>query len=727
MRSHDFQTLEPRRFLTLTQATWADRFVDSVGVATQITFKTFSGNFNGTNYTNAPTAYNSPTLIKNALQYMNVRHIRAGLRGGDYGNNYTSVVDSVIKPLGQAGIKTTFAWDANNPNTALDLQATQYAAPYLAAVEGVNEPGPGFTYNGQSYPASVRAYQQDLYNKMKSSTTTSGIPIIGPSPTDTNLPNLNDLVNFGNVHPYALNAQNPDSQLFSNSSIFPQKYASGLPFVATEGGYHTAYNNNPGSSQLWGVNDELQAAYLTRFFLDGFRNGYSRTFSYQLFDQAPNLTDTDDYFEQCWGLYRFNGTTTVAKPAANAIRALTGLLKDTAVSNYNPSGLDFDVITTDTSIKHQLFQKSDGKFYLAMWRDHDNWNTSTKSFINNTYPSVRVKFTSAVNNTVNIYRLNTSTGNADAQAITLSGDSIWPGIGKEVTVYQITPTATIQGNVLKNPSFDANPNQYSDSVGAWNTWNNVSNPGVDFTETYGGVRTGSHHLTHYSGGAYQVATYQDVTNLANGTYQLSAWVRSSGGFKASTMYISSYGGAELSYAIPASGEWRLIHIDNINLTTGKARVGFWSDANASNWIHVEDVVLVKSSAPLVGQVITMRASANSKFVNGGNAANLLSAIDNSATDANRFTVIDAGNGRQALRNLATNLYVSADLNLSKQLIANRSTVGAWEQFSLSDQGNGNFGLYAYSSAQYVSAENAGANPLVANRPSIGAWELFRLL
>jgi hypothetical protein len=86
-----------------------------------------------------------------------------------------------------------------------------------------------------------------------------------------------------------------------------------------------------------------------------------------------------------------------------------------------------------------------------------------------------------------------------------------------------------------------------------------------------------------------------------------------------------------------------------------------------------------------------------------------------------------GNGTISLRARANGKLVTADNAGANPLIANRDTIGTWEQFDLIDRGGGNIALRARANNQYVTAENAGAAPLIANRTAIGPWETFQLI
>ncbi|BDI32097.1 hypothetical protein CCAX7_41480 [Capsulimonas corticalis] len=126
-----------------------------------------------------------------------------------------------------------------------------------------------------------------------------------------------------------------------------------------------------------------------------------------------------------------------------------------------------------------------------------------------------------------------------------------------------------------------------------------------------------------------------------------------------------------------------------------------------------------------GTVVSFQATVNSKYVCADNAgANPLIANRSSVGAWEQFRVVDMGNNNIALLSLADNLYVSADNAGASALIANRSSAGQWETFYECDAGNGNVALRALADNQFVCADNAGANPLIANRTTYGLWETF---
>jgi hypothetical protein len=137
-----------------------------------------------------------------------------------------------------------------------------------------------------------------------------------------------------------------------------------------------------------------------------------------------------------------------------------------------------------------------------------------------------------------------------------------------------------------------------------------------------------------------------------------------------------------------------------------------------------------AAAP-VGQTIWIRASATGLFVsadqNRGAWAPLVA--DRSTVDAwEQFQVVDAGGGFIAFRSIGTGLFVSADQNRGTwaPLVADRGGIGTWEQFTWTDIAGGAFTLRGRATNRFVSADLARASfaPLVSDRQAAGMWEQF---
>lgn len=146
-------------------------------------------------------------------------------------------------------------------------------------------------------------------------------------------------------------------------------------------------------------------------------------------------------------------------------------------------------------------------------------------------------------------------------------------------------------NLVANSGFEAEgPTQ---NPTGWSNWTPAGEVDADFTETYGGARTGTYHLTHWRTSAYKIWTYQIKTGLANGLYTLRVWTRSSGGQNQVYLQAKNFGGGVLTANIPASSGWVQESITNIPVSNGQCEFGIYSDANANNAVHIDDFELVR--------------------------------------------------------------------------------------------------------------------------------------
>lgn len=167
------------------------------------------------------------------------------------------------------------------------------------------------------------------------------------------------------------------------------------------------------------------------------------------------------------------------------------------------------------------------------------------------------------------------------------------GGGGEPRTSYAPPIATL----VSNPGFEAQGATQTPSN--WGTWPGGSgaHADADYTENNGVARSGSMQLAHWKSSAYEVYTYQTRSGLANGSYTLRAWVQCSGGQSAAFMEAKDFGGAARSTGLPTTsagkGSWRKTEIAGINVTNGRCTLGFYSRANAGNWLRVDDVEFFK--------------------------------------------------------------------------------------------------------------------------------------
>jgi arabinogalactan endo-1,4-beta-galactosidase len=146
-------------------------------------------------------------------------------------------------------------------------------------------------------------------------------------------------------------------------------------------------------------------------------------------------------------------------------------------------------------------------------------------------------------------------------------------------------------NYINNPSFEVDG--YTNTPSHWTNWyGDGASAGTIKTEDTDFA--GNYKLTFWSGNAYEASTYQQLTNLPNGTYTLSAYVLSGGSFTTSQLYIKNYGGQELTVPTSGNSAWKRVEIRNIKVTNGTAELGFYNKASANAWVNIDRVMLTKN-------------------------------------------------------------------------------------------------------------------------------------
>ncbi|HHT25856.1 MAG TPA: family 16 glycosylhydrolase [Firmicutes bacterium] len=142
-------------------------------------------------------------------------------------------------------------------------------------------------------------------------------------------------------------------------------------------------------------------------------------------------------------------------------------------------------------------------------------------------------------------------------------------------------------NYVGNASFELNNS--SEALG----W--IKQGAASASKVVAGGRSGEYALEHSGDQAYQATTKQRLSHLPQGTYQVSAWVRSSGGHTAAKLQVSNYGGEILEVNLEPSSEWRYVVIDQVAVTENYMEIAVVSasDGAASVWLQVDDVAVMR--------------------------------------------------------------------------------------------------------------------------------------
>jgi endoglucanase len=120
----------------------------------------------------------------------------------------------------------------------------------------------------------------------------------------------------------------------------------------------------------------------------------------------------------------------------------------------------------------------------------------------------------------------------------------------------------------------------------------------------------------------------------------------------------------------------------------------------------------------IGQTIWLKGF-NSKYISARGGQQALWCDGTAVATPTLFTVVDAGNGKIALRN--NGLYVSSE-NGTTPITCYRPAIQDWEKFDWIVAADGKVSLRA-TNGLFISSEN-GTQAMTANRPAASGWEAF---
>jgi len=459
--------LIPAAEATPETAKSADSFVDSMVVNLHL------------QYYNTP--YGNYSNVKQKLVALGIRHIRDGGSSDDF--------ITKIKDLAASGIKTNYLlspaagvapnssyWVQPPGYTINDFVKNKVGSNAIDSVEILNEIDlfyynytwhPNDTDNVNNDPNSplywkpyVESITKDTWTALKSDPATADIKVIGPSlgltyyyGSPSPLDDLSGYVDFGNFHPYP-GGGNSFNYPFSYDTIdkyywqgnFPSVNIDEYPFAfdiyappfgsksmwATETGYHT-------SAATKGISEKMQGKYMPRIFLEYFRLGIARTFSYELIDESVDSNNP----EANYGLLHNDLTP---KPAYTALKNLIQVLKNQG-SSFTPGSLDYTLTFNSPAgyertqyVHHLLLQKRSGIFYLVLWHeisDGDISNTPVREISPPAIPTT-LMFNQAISK-ASVYSLNDS-GNMSKAVAAISNNTLNLNVTDKVTIVEIKPS-----------------------------------------------------------------------------------------------------------------------------------------------------------------------------------------------------------------------------------------------------------------------------------------------
>ncbi len=305
-----------------------------------------------------------------ALTDLNVHYIRDDLQIS-YAQ-YQASGQTWLNKIGQLrdrGIRTLAISNEIHVSPADVVRYVKDSQGSIYAVEGPNEVDTQCYPNGTSFTGDIsylcpralwlnrsEQYVTSLKTALRADPATTSTVLYSPSISAVNyqvgstvFSNNSD---YGNVHYYPYIAGNNADSIHNETTGAQNGLYPGKPMVLTEIGYPSSPMAEFGSHP---ADEAWQAKILPTYWLEAYKEGVSKTFLYELVDSGAS-----DH----WSPIDYQGRK---KPAYFALKNLTDVLKD-AGGTFNPSSLRFSLEGNVSGVSSLLFQKHDGRFYLALWQ-----------------------------------------------------------------------------------------------------------------------------------------------------------------------------------------------------------------------------------------------------------------------------------------------------------------------------------------------------------------------
>lgn len=252
---------------------------------------------------------------------------------------------------------------------------------------------------------------------------------------------------------------------------------------------------------------------------------------------------------------------------------------------------------------------------------------------------------------------------------------------------------------------------------AWNNGWAYRNDGVDIEKCADGQSNG------YSIGWINSGEWTQYTSTfqSSGIYKID--VRVANGGSPATMQIKDGASTVLATInIPATGGWNTwatYSINNITIKSGIKPIRVQCTSGAYNMASVTFTLVTPINDAPIGQTIWLQN--NSKYVSSNNGGAPMTCDRPTAQGWEKFDVIDAGNGKVALKG-TNGQYVSSE-NGTTAMNCNRTSYGDWEKFDWVVVSSTQVALKG-NNGKYVSSENGATSGMICDRASYSGWEVF---
>jgi len=145
-------------------------------------------------------------------------------------------------------------------------------------------------------------------------------------------------------------------------------------------------------------------------------------------------------------------------------------------------------------------------------------------------------------------------------------------------------------NLLPNGNFEFNQDRVESHKPV--SWTPAGTPGaVEVVE--GNAVRDNYKLRIGLNDAFSASIQQPLYYIMNGTYQLTAYVRTSSKIRNAVIKVSEFGGKELNAMIQPASKWTKITIPVVEVTNNQVSISFSAEGNANEWLEIDDIQFMK--------------------------------------------------------------------------------------------------------------------------------------
>ena len=144
-------------------------------------------------------------------------------------------------------------------------------------------------------------------------------------------------------------------------------YTPGTGVWVTEYGHRTF--DTQAEANAFEPDKNTAAKYMVRGLMEFFNRGVEKVFIYTLID------DIDTSGHRYGLIAKTAALDFVKRPAYYSVQRLIALFADPGAP-FTPTALPYSLTGNLSDIHHHMFQRSDGKYLLAIWNDAETWSRS---------------------------------------------------------------------------------------------------------------------------------------------------------------------------------------------------------------------------------------------------------------------------------------------------------------------------------------------------------------